>query len=214
MGVFTVMHSSARPSIPDGLPQLQAGSHLAPEDGACLMEYVSVLAGTSFSDHPRCTDPTLAALARLVNDACTAAGRRRLAAFAPALAATSSVGARRTAALVGVAVDAAYTAAGKPAALAPHLRRAQRRYRRVTGTGPLAAVARALDPVHRCGPARHRLEASVDALRGLPARPRDAALREILAAAIAVGRAQLPQPAALEDQPTPQIERLMTEQRR
>jgi len=209
-----MMSTADRLSCPDGLPQLRMGGHLRPEDGACLMEYVSVLSGAAFSDHPRCTDPTLAAFARLVNDACTDVGRQRLALFAPALAATSAAGPRRTVAVVGAVVDGACTAAGEPTALSRHRRRAQRRYARVTGTGPLAAVARALDPVHRCGPARHRPEASVEALRGLPARPRDAALQEILAAAIAVGRAQSPQPAGLEDQPTPQIERLMTEQQR
>jgi len=56
------------PSVPDQLPVLTRGWHRGPEDGACVMEYVSVLAGTRFTDHPRCTPPALAALARLVND--------------------------------------------------------------------------------------------------------------------------------------------------
>ena len=64
------------------------------------MEYVSVLAGAPFSDHPRGTDPTLAALARLVNDACTDAGRPLLAALAPQLACTGPLDPRETAALV------------------------------------------------------------------------------------------------------------------
>jgi len=47
------------------------------------MEYVSVLAGERFSDHPPCTHPTLARLARQVNDAATDTGRPRLARLAP-----------------------------------------------------------------------------------------------------------------------------------
>src|SRR3954449_8729756 len=185
MGVFTVMHSSARPSIPDGLPQLQAGSHLAPEDGACLMEYVSVLAGTTFSDHPGCTDPTLAALARLVNDSCSDAGRPLLAVLAPDLAATPRADARRTAAVVRAAVGAAFTAAGEPGGLRRHLRGAQRRYDKVTGTGRLAALARRTDLLHRHGSAVRHLEAAVAAVRDLPLGPqRDAALHSVLSAAV------------------------------
>ena len=64
------------------------------------MEYVSVIAGTPFSDHPRCTDPTLAALARLVNDACTDSGRHLLTAFAPELTRIGPVDPLGTAAIV------------------------------------------------------------------------------------------------------------------
>src|SRR4051794_10030564 len=48
---------------PDGLPDIQAGAHVVPEAGACLMEYVSVLAGSPFGAHPRCTAPPLAPVA-------------------------------------------------------------------------------------------------------------------------------------------------------
>jgi hypothetical protein len=149
------------------------------------MEYVSVLVGATFSDHPPCTDPTLAGLARLVNDASTDAGRPLLATFAPALAATGPTDARRTAVVVRAAVRAALTAAGDTAVLRRHLGRAERRYARVTGTGPLAALARRLDPLHRCGAGRRRLDVAVAALEPLPGPRRDAALRSVLAAAIA-----------------------------
>lgn len=59
---------SARTDIPDLMPTLSAGRHRSPRRGACFMEFASYLAGESWSDHPRCTDPTLAALARAVND--------------------------------------------------------------------------------------------------------------------------------------------------
>jgi len=55
-------------TIPNGMPVLSAGAHAKPSDGACLMEYVSLLAGESWSDHPACTHPVLAAAARVIND--------------------------------------------------------------------------------------------------------------------------------------------------
>jgi hypothetical protein len=69
---------------PNQLPLLQRGHHRRPEDGACVMEYVSVLAGGKFTDHPRCTHPALATLARLVNDWIDDdEARSELALFAP-----------------------------------------------------------------------------------------------------------------------------------
>ncbi|GAB3197170.1 hypothetical protein GCM10027261_21620 [Geodermatophilus arenarius] len=201
------MERTDRPVVPDGLPRLRAGWHASPEQGACLMEYVSVLAGTSFDDHPRCTDPTLAALARLVNDASTDDGRPLLAAFAPALAGTARFrDARRTAAVVHAAVRAAAAAAEHPALLRRHLARAGRRCGRVAGTGPRAGLARWLDPLYRQGPGRHRLEAAVAALWDLPGPRRDAALRATLAAAVAAARAPVtggPVPSAHAPGPRP-----------
>ena len=55
-------------TIPNHLPTLSKGAH-APGDGeACVMEYVSLLAGEEWSDHPTCTHPVLASMARTVND--------------------------------------------------------------------------------------------------------------------------------------------------
>jgi hypothetical protein len=175
--------SPPEPRPPNGLPELRAGAHLAPEDGACLMEYVSVLVGAPFSDHPRCTDPTLGTLARLVNDSCTDAGRQLLTAFAPALAEAAPGDACRSAAVVRAAVRTASMAVGGTT-LRRHLRRAERRQQRVTGTGPMAAVARHLDALYRQGGGRRRLEATVEALLILPEPRRDAALIATLAAAI------------------------------
>jgi hypothetical protein len=47
------------------------------------MELVSVLNGEPWTDHPRCVDPVLAAVARTVNDAVAAPARERLVALAP-----------------------------------------------------------------------------------------------------------------------------------
>src|SRR5690606_30825303 len=55
-------------TIPDFMPVLSAGAHDDPSEGACVMEYVSLLAGEDFSDYPVCTHPVLASAARVVND--------------------------------------------------------------------------------------------------------------------------------------------------
>jgi hypothetical protein len=68
--------------IPDSMPVLSRGKHRRPRNGACLMEYVSVLAGGPFTDSPACTDPTLATIARSVNDYSGDAMRQHLAVLA------------------------------------------------------------------------------------------------------------------------------------
>jgi hypothetical protein len=65
-------------NIPEALPTLAAGKHSPGSGQACVMEYVSILAGEQFSDHPSCTDPLLAAAARSVNDYMSDAGRHKL----------------------------------------------------------------------------------------------------------------------------------------
>ncbi|CAN5528171.1 hypothetical protein BH10ACT4_BH10ACT4_01150 [soil metagenome] len=47
------------------------------------MEYASYLAGEPWSDHPSCTDPALASLARMVNDCTSDAARGRLVTLIP-----------------------------------------------------------------------------------------------------------------------------------
>lgn len=44
-------------------------SHKTPDEGVCVMEYVSVLVGGEFTDWPDCTHPLLARLAQHANDA-------------------------------------------------------------------------------------------------------------------------------------------------
>ena len=55
-------------NIPDSMPTLSADSHLPGSGKACVMEYVSLLAGEEWSDTPRCTHPLLAEAAQSVND--------------------------------------------------------------------------------------------------------------------------------------------------
>ena len=68
-------------STPDGVPILSPGRHRTPRQGACFMEFASYLAGERWSDHPACTHPALAALARDVNDLSSDVGRARLTAL-------------------------------------------------------------------------------------------------------------------------------------
>lgn len=77
--------SSHGAPVPDLVPQLSRGKHRSPRKGACFMELASYLAGERWSDHPSCTHPLLAALARLVNDHTSDAGRSRLAGLVPSV---------------------------------------------------------------------------------------------------------------------------------
>jgi hypothetical protein len=76
-------HQDVQP--PDLLPILSPGRHRSPRTGACFMELASLLAGERWSDHPACTHPLLAALARHVNDHTSDAGRQRLAELIPSV---------------------------------------------------------------------------------------------------------------------------------
>lgn len=69
--------------IPDVVPVLSRGKHRNPRKGACFMELASYLAGEKWSDHPGCTHPLLAALARDVNDHVSDASRTWLAPLVP-----------------------------------------------------------------------------------------------------------------------------------
>jgi hypothetical protein len=67
------------------VPILSRGKHRNPRRGACFMELASYLAGERWSDHPACTHPLLAALARDVNDYTSDAARGRLAGLIPSV---------------------------------------------------------------------------------------------------------------------------------
>jgi hypothetical protein len=70
---------------PAMLPILSRGKHRSPRKGACFMEFASFLAGERWSDHPACTHPLLAAVARHVNDFTSDAGRSRLVELIPSV---------------------------------------------------------------------------------------------------------------------------------
>ena len=96
--------------VPEGLPVLDVGRHRRPEHGACVMEYVSVLAGEPWSDSPECTDRALGDLARRVNDDVEPQARSALAGIAPRLVGTVGLRAARdvvTAAVLRVGLESA-----------------------------------------------------------------------------------------------------------
>lgn len=76
---------NASPALPDLVPVLSRGKHRHPRKGACFMEMASYLAGERWSDHPRCTHPLLASVARLVNDHTSDEHRSRLVAMIPSV---------------------------------------------------------------------------------------------------------------------------------
>ena len=75
-------HDAQSPTL---LPVLSRGTHRSPHEGACFMEFASVLAGEPWSDRPGCTHPLLAELARHVNDNTSDAGRPRLVDLIPSV---------------------------------------------------------------------------------------------------------------------------------
>ncbi|PSL06030.1 hypothetical protein CLV30_103185 [Haloactinopolyspora alba] len=77
--------SGFRTDAPVALPVLSRGKHRSARKGACFMEFASYLAGERWSDHPSCTHPLLAAVARLVNDTVSDDYRPRLAPMIPSV---------------------------------------------------------------------------------------------------------------------------------
>jgi hypothetical protein len=48
--------------------KLSKGRHSSPDDGACVMELASMLAGEAFSDHPKSACPVISSFLRTYND--------------------------------------------------------------------------------------------------------------------------------------------------
>src|SRR4051812_25422658 len=65
-------------TVPDFMPVLSRGNHDSPKEGACVMEYVSFLAGEKFSDHPTCTLPVFTEMAISLNDNLEDGARQRM----------------------------------------------------------------------------------------------------------------------------------------
>ena len=129
-------------SHPEQLPHLRAGWHLGPDDGTCLMEHVSQVAGLKFTDTPRCTDPLLAALAQLVNDAVSDRARPQLLSFARPLASRPRAGTGSAPAIVLAVLGPALER--RPARR--DLRRHQARARRRASQSAAAAAAPTFAP--------------------------------------------------------------------
>jgi len=62
--------------------KLSPGKHYSPDDGACVMELASMLAGEPFTDHPASVCPVLGSLLRSYNDSVDDDARQDLYAYA------------------------------------------------------------------------------------------------------------------------------------
>lgn len=69
--------------LPDAVPVLARGKHSSPRKGGCFMEFASFMAGEEWSDHPSCTHPLLASLARDVNDNLSDSARGQIVGLIP-----------------------------------------------------------------------------------------------------------------------------------
>lgn len=93
-------------TIPDLMPILSAGAHEGPEEGACIMELASFLAGEKWSDFPACTNRTLARAAQQVNDQFERdADRQRLLELLPRVMGTPENSTEITIAIATAAAD-------------------------------------------------------------------------------------------------------------
>jgi hypothetical protein len=70
------------PSINFQTVRLSRGSHLSPDEGACVMELASMIAGEPFSDRPRSVCRVIGALLRGYNDVATDRRRQDLYRYA------------------------------------------------------------------------------------------------------------------------------------
>ncbi|WP_245977070.1 hypothetical protein [Cryobacterium soli] len=104
-------------TVPDLLPVLSRGKHKSPRSGACFMEFASHLSGEAWSDHPACTHPVLASLARMVNDCTSDDARSRLMTLIP-----SVIGLRGDDPRVRLVVALRAATAGLPVVSADHQR--------------------------------------------------------------------------------------------
>lgn len=69
----------------DFMPVLSPGGHSRPEEGACFMEYISVLRGETFDAYSESVNPFIAALARALNDYSTSNRRMMIDLMGPAM---------------------------------------------------------------------------------------------------------------------------------
>jgi hypothetical protein len=112
--------------------KLSKGKHTCPEDGACVMELASMLAGEPFTDRPASVCPVIGSFQRSYNDSIDDRRRQTLYEYA-----SKVVGSRSSAAVQ-------QARAAQMTAWAEHMQR-RRRVRFVVGT-PLRAIGRMRKP--------------------------------------------------------------------
>jgi hypothetical protein len=152
------------------------------------MEYVSVLAGGKFTDHPRCTHPALATLARLVNDWIDDdEARSKLALLAPDLIDTGRGDLRITQCVVASCLQGAAAARQLPPAAERQLTRARRRIGDIERGGSWARIRlgcwQVLNPPNVA--VSSAFQVAIGQLRGLPRPERNARLSTLLSDAVA-----------------------------
>ncbi|PZS37592.1 MAG: hypothetical protein DLM62_18380 [Pseudonocardiales bacterium] len=152
------------------------------------MEYVSVLAGGKFTDHPRCTHPALATLARLVNDWIDDDDTRNgLALLAPDLIDTGRDDLRTTQCVVVSCLQSAAADKPLPPAVERRLTRTRQRIGNVDHTGGWArfrlGCSQLLNPPSVA--VSSAFQVAVEQLRGLPRPERNAQLSKLLRDAVA-----------------------------
>jgi hypothetical protein len=77
--------------------KLGKGKHSSPEDGACVMELASMLAGEGFTDHPESVCPVIGSFLRAYNDSIDDARRQDLYAYASRAVGSRAPGAAESA---------------------------------------------------------------------------------------------------------------------
>ena len=70
--------------------KLSRGKHSSPQDGVCVMELASMLAGEEFTDHPQAVCPVIGAFLRAYNDRVDDRSRQDLYAYAAMVVGTRS----------------------------------------------------------------------------------------------------------------------------
>lgn len=159
------MDPRPHPQLPPA--QLTPGTHLSPEDGSCLMEWVSALAEEAWTDHPTTTHGLLAHLGRLVNDAMSTTARQGLITLGPRLRHLNSEHPAVSAELAELAT--AYALAVRPGLRLAWMHGAANRHRRWatthrSGLTGRDAVSRLRRRIYAHGPAHRAVETAVMAL--------------------------------------------------
>ena len=152
------------------------------------MEYVSVLAGGKFTDHPRCTHPALATLARLVNDWIDDdEARSELALLAPDLIDTGRGDLRTTQCVVACCLRAAAAVRRCHLRAERQLAKARRRIGDIERGGAWARIRlgcwQVLNPPNVA--VSSAFQVAIEQLRGLRRPERNARLSTLLRDAIA-----------------------------
>jgi len=168
-------------------PHLSRGSHMTSAMGTCVMELASVLAGEPFSDRPECIHPTLAKVARMVNDQVGEHERQRLISLLPQMMSGPRSGERVGLIIALTCLDHAASGSSQ--------RKVSRHHKRIVRHLDWTSNRQRLSPVRRfrCRLAAHRaIDVAVVATR----RQADRALTTMLADVVRVCCWSAPAPDA------------------